>query len=217
MLYAYIQASYVRMLQEEMDKQLTKDYLAVLNMPNLISSYDYVCDGTWFEVFNRHAQLPCIAPYTGNRRLGFYYQWLWQQLIISHPHYELMEEEVQLNWHKQTVGSIDFLVKNLRTDEIEHWEVAIKFYLAYNNSWPGPNAKDNLDKKASRMIEHQLTLSEHDAFKNILINNQPNVDLSCRDDYFTLGQSHSKDQRLISTQRLTQGYGVISLMLHIWF
>lgn len=165
MSYAYIQASYVRMLQEEMDKQLTKDYLAVLNMPNLISSYDYVCDGTWFEVFNRHAQLPCIAPYTGNRRLGFYYQWLWQQLIISHPHYELMEEEVQLNWHKQTVGSIDFLVKNLRTDEIEHWEVAIKFYLAYNNSWPGPNAKDNLDKKTKRMIEHQLRLSEHDAFK----------------------------------------------------
>ncbi len=152
------------MLQKEMDIQLTKDYLAVLNMPSLISSYDYVCDDAWLETFRKKAQLPTPQKYLGNHRLGFYYQWLWQQLIIHHPDYELIEEEVQLHWNKQTVGSIDFLVKNLLTNDIEHWEVAIKFYLAFDNHWPGPNAKDNLDKKTARMIEHQLTLSEHDAF-----------------------------------------------------
>ncbi|MCG3864636.1 MULTISPECIES: DUF1853 family protein [unclassified Photobacterium] len=160
------------MLQKEKDKQLTKDYLAVLNMPNLISSYDYVCNDTWLEMFKRHAQLPPIESYIGNHRLGFYYQWLWQQWIVHHPDYELLEEEVQLHWNQKTVGSIDFLVKNLLSNEIEHWEVAIKFYLAFENHWPGPNAKDNLDKKTARMIDHQLTLSEHDAF-NAKFDEQP--------------------------------------------
>ncbi|GAL05455.1 hypothetical protein JCM19237_545 [Photobacterium aphoticum] len=44
------------------------------------------------------------------------------------------------------------MVKNKCTGELEHWEVAIKFYLAWEQQWPGPNAKDNLDKKAQRML-----------------------------------------------------------------
>lgn len=143
---------------------MRNDYLAVLAMPNLLATQDYVCDDAWLAQFRQYAILPPEQPYTGNHRLGFYYQWLWQQLLTYHPHYVLLEEEVQLQWNKQTIGSIDFLVKNLLTQELEHWEVAIKFYLAFQNQWPGPNAKDNLDKKAARMITHQLALSDHPAY-----------------------------------------------------
>lgn len=139
------------------------DMQTLLHCPSLICA-PWAMDEAWLAKFRQHAVLPEVAPYQGNRRLGFYYQWLWQQLIEAHPHYRLLAEEVQLTWHKQTLGAIDFLVENTQTGHLEHWEVAIKFYLAFQQQWPGPNAKDNLDKKTNRMLDHQLRLSEHPAF-----------------------------------------------------
>lgn len=141
---------------------------AVLHLPPLLTGHDYIIDQDWLAQFRQSANIPADSSYQGNPRLGFYYQWLWQQLILEHPHYDLVAEELQLHDNKQTLGAIDFLVRNLMTGELEHWEVAIKFYLAWEQSWPGPNAKDNLDKKAKRMLEHQLALSDHMAYQQQL-------------------------------------------------
>jgi len=148
--------------------QFENDITAVLNSPSLISGSPFVTDENWFAEFRAQAIMPNFSVYQGNNRLGFYYQWLWQQLIIAHPHYELVAEEIPLKWNKRTLGAIDFLVKNNKTDQLEHWEVAIKFYLAHRHSWLGPNANDNLDKKTTRMLGHQLTLCDHPAFKQQL-------------------------------------------------
>lgn len=150
-------------------EQFQNDINTVLNCPLLTCNSPSIADDNWLSEFRAQAAIPPHTHYQGNRRLGFYYQWLWQQLIDAHPHYLLVAEEVQLKWNKQTLGAIDFLVKNTLTNQLEHWEVAIKFYLAYQNSWPGPNANDNLDKKTARMLEHQLTLSDHQAFKQQLL------------------------------------------------
>lgn len=141
---------------------------AILRLPPLLAGHPFIADQAWLDHFRTDAHLPQNLNYQGGRRLGFYYQWLWQQLIINHPHYELIAEEIQLTVGKQTVGAIDFLVKNNQSQKIEHWEVAIKFYLAYEQSWPGPNARDSLDKKAKRMLTHQLMLSQHPAYKTTL-------------------------------------------------
>ncbi|MGF1724167.1 DUF1853 family protein [Photobacterium nomapromontoriensis] len=150
------------------DKHSHNNFLAVLQLPPLLAGHPFIADPFWLEKFASHAVVPESITYQGNHRLGFFYQWLWQQLIIHHPHYELVAEEIQLHVDGKTVGAIDFLVTNSLTGQLEHWEVAIKFYLALGNSWPGPNAQDNLDKKAHRMLTHQLMLSHHSAYQQQL-------------------------------------------------
>ena len=147
--------------------QTTADFHMLLTMPNLVTTCDYAMSNQWLQQFSKRAVIPTAVSYHGNTRLGFYYQWLWQQLIIHHPDYSLIGEEIQLQWQHQTVGAIDFLVHNHCSDEIEHWEVAIKFYLCFQHQWPGPNASDNLDKKTNRMRDHQLQLTAHPAFEHL--------------------------------------------------
>ncbi|MGF1759431.1 DUF1853 family protein [Photobacterium sagamiensis] len=158
-------------------QQYENNIKAVLHCPTLTLNTPYQVDEAWFAHFRENALIPEVTPYQGNRRLGFYYQWLWQQIIEAHPHYQLVAEEIQLHWQNRTLGAIDFFVLNRQTNQLEHWEVAIKFYLAYQRQWLGPNAADRLDKKIGRMVEHQLMLCEHPAYKEQLqgIYGQPKV------------------------------------------
>ena len=141
---------------------------AILSLPPLLAGHPFIADQAWLDRFRADARLPGQMEYQGSRRLGLYYQWLWQQLIINHPHYDLVAEELPLTVDKQTLGAIDFLVQNRQTRQLEHWEVAIKFYLAFEQSWPGPNASDELDKKARHMLTRQLMLSSHPAYQTSL-------------------------------------------------
>ncbi len=104
--------------------------------------------------------------YDGNPRLGFLYQELCKRLFDIHPDYQVVAEEIQLQQDKRTIGAIDFLLENSQNNGIEHWEVAIKFYLLKQGLWYGPNAKDRLDIKLSRMLEHQLTMTDTKAFQS---------------------------------------------------
>ncbi|MGF1690465.1 DUF1853 family protein [Photobacterium kagoshimensis] len=148
-------------------EQIANDFNAVLTLPSLTKQQQFQVDDAWLAAFRHNAQIPKVKSYQGNRRLGFYYQWLWLQLIEAHPNYVLIAEEVQLNWQHQTLGAIDFLVKDTQTNTLEHWEVAVKYYLAYQEQWLGPNANDNLDKKTARMVEHQLRLTDHPAYLGV--------------------------------------------------
>ncbi|MDP5253894.1 MULTISPECIES: DUF1853 family protein [unclassified Vibrio] len=102
------------------------------------------------------------GDYQGNHRLGFIYQYLYQHVFFHSPSYTLLEEEIQINSQGRTLGAIDFIVGV--DNRIEHWEVAIKFYLLYQGHWYGPNASDRLDKKLMHMINHQLPLSTTSPF-----------------------------------------------------
>jgi uncharacterized protein len=145
-------------------RQFRNDISAVLSCPTLTLGVKYQIDYEWLEELRKHASIPSYEVYSGNQRLGFYYQWLWLKIINAHSNYELIAEEVQLQWKNQTVGAIDFLVRNKKNNKIEHWEVAIKFYLEHQGYWIGPNAKDQLDRKINRMSSHQLELTHHNAY-----------------------------------------------------
>jgi hypothetical protein len=62
-----------------------------------------------------------------------------------------------------TLGECDFLVFDKLNQRIQHWEVAVKFYLGVPHEqdivWLGPNLKDRLDKKIRHTLAHQLPLS----------------------------------------------------------
>ena len=78
------------------------------------------------------------TDYRGNPRLGFIYQYLSTQLLISSGRYSLELEEFQINdTNGQTLGAIDLILKNHQTNMQEHWEVAIKFYLLHQGIWYG--------------------------------------------------------------------------------
>lgn len=102
--------------------------------------------------------------YCGNPRLGFLYQHLCAQLFTATPFYNAVSEEIQLVDMDKTVGSLDFLTKNRKTAQYEHWEVAVKFYLLHQGLWYGPNPEDRLDLKLDHMLNHQLQLSQNPLF-----------------------------------------------------
>ncbi|WP_282177713.1 DUF1853 family protein [Vibrio nereis] len=113
------------------------------------------------------------SDYAGNPRLGFLYQYLCTELITESGRYSVVLDEAQINHDNgQTLGAIDLVLKNLESGQLEHWEVAIKFYLLHQGTWFGPNAHDQLDKKLARMLTHQLKMSSSAPFKN----QYPNLD-----------------------------------------
>ena len=109
-----------------------------------------------------HMTLPDLGHYQGSLRLGFIYQELCGRLFLANPLFQLLEEEVQLHSNKKTLGAIDFLIEH--EHRIEHWEVAIKFYLLHDGLWYGPDSRDRLDIKLDHMLNHQLKMSKHEVF-----------------------------------------------------
>ena len=144
-----------------------KNLQALFTLPVLTQHIPYQVTDSWIKAFKYTVSLPKDLPtYTGSNRLGFYYQWLWKQSLQHNHQYTLIAEEIQIQQDKQTIGAIDFLIYNNRTHQLEHWEVAIKYYLEYGGLWVGSQIHDELTKKTNRMIQHQLQLTATQTYQN---------------------------------------------------
>lgn len=144
--------------------------------PNLISQHIFVHEPQfWLTQYQNYAprleQLdnsPAyqdLTRYLMSRpspyRLGFHFEglihfWLEDGFQLEVHPYEVVAHNVQLYSGMQTTGELDFILKNHETDEIEHWELAIKFYLGsapYDRfeNWVGINARDTLQRKLMHM------------------------------------------------------------------
>ena len=76
--------------------------------------------------------------------------------------FELLMSNKQLIKDKTTYGEIDFIFRDVESEEVIHLEVACKFYLAKENkkkwnNFVGPNGSDNLHEKMSK-LDRQLKL-----------------------------------------------------------
>lgn len=101
------------------------------------------------------------------RRLGLYFEALLRFLFTEGADFgvcpwRLQEHNVQIHQQGITTGEIDLLLQH-RSGELVHVEVAVKYYLARQDSddwrnWIGPNARDRLDLKMARLLDHQLRL-----------------------------------------------------------
>lgn len=94
-----------------------------------------------------------------SRRLGIYFENLWSFAFSHHPHYQLVLQNFPIRDQGKTLGELDFVVHHLPDDSLEHWELALKFYLRVDNFWVGPGLKDRLDIKLERMRDHQLPVA----------------------------------------------------------
>ena len=99
-----------------------------------------------------------------NLRLGNYFEdllafWLgdegWHEfLLIGHG--------IQRMDGKRTLGELDFLLENLDTGQIEHWEVCVKFFLGEGllkaADWVGLQRQDTLGRKLHHLQHQQFAV-----------------------------------------------------------
>ncbi len=131
---------------------------AISVLPILVQGIDHQITPQWLRAFFTQRQKIKWPLYTGLNRLGFYYQWLWEQMLLNHDRYLCVQSEVLIYNKKQTIGAIDFLVYDKQNTCFEHWEVAIKFYLHHESTWIGTQKHDKLHEKSHHMVHHQLTM-----------------------------------------------------------
>ncbi|QIZ76521.1 DUF1853 family protein [Ferrimonas lipolytica] len=151
---------------------LARDLTWVLTAPPLYQQGPFI-DSNFIEQFaaplwpqlNTIAANPCPQFKLGHRRLGSYYEQLWYTLLRWHPDYQLLATDKVIWQGQRTKGALDIVVKHLPSATIEHWELAIKFYLGVDDGldpyqWLGPGKHDCLGNKLEHLLTKQLPLSK---------------------------------------------------------
>ncbi|KAF1053425.1 MAG: hypothetical protein GAK43_01423 [Stenotrophomonas maltophilia] len=95
------------------------------------------------------------------RRLGHYYEQLWQYALSQAPDVRLLAANLPVRTAQQTLGELDLLLED--DDGLHHLELAVKFYLGPQGTreerWLGPGGDDSLGGKLDHLYRHQLPLS----------------------------------------------------------
>ncbi|PKG34782.1 DUF1853 family protein [Psychrobacter sp. Sarcosine-3u-12] len=98
-------------------------------------------------------------------RLGFHFEgllsfWLEDGFQRGLHSYETLASNVQLYNGKQTTGELDLILYNHADNLVEHWELAIKFFMGSApfepENWVGINSNDNLQRKMTHMQTKQF-------------------------------------------------------------
>jgi hypothetical protein len=112
------------------------------------------------KTWDQETEAPPLLCEPPQRRLGFYFERLYQVLMEDLLGWPILLKNQQIQSSGRTIGELDFVVHNKKDDRIEHHEIAIKFYLgvselAGSTLWYGPNARDRLDMKTTSLLEQQ--------------------------------------------------------------
>ncbi len=99
------------------------------------------------------------------RRLGIYFETLYEILMRDLLGWELIARNLPVRNSERTLGELDFLLRNPHSQRVEHHEIAVKFYLGHLDNpgqtrWYGPNSRDRLDIKTRRLLDHQSRLTD---------------------------------------------------------
>ncbi|WP_251961896.1 DUF1853 family protein [Pseudomonas sp. Marseille-Q5299] len=99
-----------------------------------------------------------------SRRLGLYYEGLWQFALGQAPGVELLAANLAIRTGGRTLGELDIVLRD--ADGTHHLELAIKLYLGPTDGqghdpaqWLGPGCHDRLGTKLAHLAGHQLPMS----------------------------------------------------------
>ena len=142
-------------------------------LPAWTKAYDYV---PTHETLQRleHTDPQLLEQHLASREtrfLGSYFEALWEFFFVHHPRFTVVAKNLQVRDAHHTFGEFDFIVFDTEANKHLHLELAIKFYLGFTKTnthpytdgehlWIGPQARDRLDIKIARVLEHQLTLHQ---------------------------------------------------------
>ena len=124
---------------------------------------DTLADWLWRQDTDSNALHAWLAQ-RPVRRLGLYYERLWQFALDAAPGVEVLAANLPIRQQGQTLGELDMLLRD--EEGVHHLELAIKLYLGQPQCsgretahWLGPASHDRLDLKLSHLLMHQLPLS----------------------------------------------------------
>ncbi len=107
------------------------------------------------------------------RRLGLYYERLWQFALSQAPDVDLLVANLPIRQGGHTLGELDLILHD--AEGVHHLELAVKLYLGLeagdrrrHDHWLGPGSHDRLDIKLRRLCEHQLQLPTHSHARALL-------------------------------------------------
>jgi hypothetical protein len=107
-------------------------------------------------------------------RLGNRLERFFAFIIQESEGFEMLAQNIQIIENKVTLGELDFIVKNLKNNEIYHIELGGKLYLYDPNiegelaRWVGPNYTDSLLKKLDKLQTFQFPLLHHSFTRQVL-------------------------------------------------
>ncbi len=134
----------------------------------------------WFEGLTLSQSEPPSPPDPHRFRLGLHFEALIQHWLTVSDQYDLIKYNWQVIEAKQTIGEFDLIVRDRFDGVVEHWELAVKFYLGIDDlafdRWHGPNTNDRFDLKLDRLCHHQLTLATQPAPSKKLTDTKITVD-----------------------------------------
>ena len=138
--------------------------------PPLISSKDNIWpEANWFRDWEVKAfGSESLNP---NQKLGLYFENTLHEWIEKEPKLTLLAHNLIVTSKRRTLGEFDLIVRN--ENSIEHWEIAVKFFLGIRNRknighWIGPNPRDTLERKLDSLENRQIRLGDNPDARRIL-------------------------------------------------
>lgn len=149
---------------------LKKRYIGFLNTPFLWKG-DMVSKLNPFEIVSKSDKIDISID--EKLRLGKYVERFVSFELEQHENISVLAENIQIQHNKQTLGELDCLL--LKNNQPIHLEIIYKFYL-YDTSvgtteiehFIGPNRKDSLKEKITKLRDKQLPLLHSSACKSYL-------------------------------------------------
>lgn len=108
-----------------------------------------------------------------SRLLGHYFEALIEYWLSHWRRMEVYAVRLQVRGEERAIGEFDFLFRDRFRDINYHWESAVKFFLRFRHSdgsheWLGPNPRDTLQNKLTKVFRRQLLLAHNPAVKPLL-------------------------------------------------
>ena len=143
--------------------ELLNDELAFGN--DVISNYFIEFKEKLTELDKNPLELETFLNLNITHRLGQYFEVLICFWIQHSKNFNLLASNIPLvNQEKRTIGEVDLIIFNKTTKRHEHWELAVKFYLAHikkgKTDFIGPNANDRLQIKLAKLKNSQCKILE---------------------------------------------------------
>jgi hypothetical protein len=135
----------------------------------------------WLTQLDRNpAPLEAHLSSLKNSRLGLYFEALWHFFLQQDEEIELLANNLPVREHKQTLGEFDLIIYHPASQQYQHLELAVKFYLYCADSrnqqepyaafshWLGPSCRDRFDRKLQHLLERQSQLSKLPAGQQVI-------------------------------------------------
>lgn len=103
--------------------------------------------------------------FPAKKMLGKQAEVIFENWLMHSQRYQLLAANIQIQGATETLGELDYIVTDTETDGFLHIELACKFYLLdetlgqyISEQWIGPNRKDMLVDKLTKMKAKQFPL-----------------------------------------------------------